>query len=89
MASCGRCRGRVFQVRLLLICLLSVCLPYSTGEPVQSWGVFTGAKLRVPGAGMVHSGPLEPRSQEHRQRPKPCLDMGLGLCTGWLQRPVK
>lgn len=34
----GRCRGRAFQVGLPLMCLLSVCLPYSTGEPVQSWG---------------------------------------------------
>lgn len=51
----------------LVSAFLCVSLLHRGASP--SLGVFTGAKLGVPGAGMVHMAPLEPRFRERRQRP--------------------
>lgn len=46
--------------------------------------VFPGAELiwvGSPEAEMVYGGPVESRSWEGRQRPKPSWVMGLGVCS--------
>lgn len=79
-ASLGRCRWRALRWDCPCVsAFLCVSLTAQGSQP--SLGVFTGTKLGVLGQGWSQ-WPPGPRFRERRQRPKPRLDTGLGLCTG-------
>lgn len=65
----------------MLSCLSLLLLMFCGGQ--HRAGVFAGAELiwvGSPGAEMVCGGPVEPRFQEGRQRPKPSGVVGLEVC---------